>query len=74
MEGPILSSGSSRRASSDYFRKSIDSSREDSFAPQTDHGGLSEEASGANDILADLTALQREVDALRGQYEMRGTG
>lgn len=74
MEGPVLSSGSSRRASSDYYRRSIDSTREDSFTPQTDHGRLSEGNSGANDILADLTALQREVDALRGQYEMRGTG
>ena len=74
MEGPVLSSGSSRRASSDYYRRSIDSTREESFAPQANHGVLSEGNSGANDILADLTALQREVDALRGQYEMRGTG
>jgi hypothetical protein len=74
MEGPVLSSGSSRRASSDYYRRSIDSTREESFASQADHGGLSEGSSGANDILADLTALQREVDALRGQYAMRGTG
>jgi hypothetical protein len=35
---------------------------------------LVQEGSGANNILADLNALQREVDALRGQYEMRGTG
>jgi len=74
MEGPVLSSGSSRRASSDYFRRSMDSTREDNPAQQADYGGLAEESSGANDILADLTALQREVDALRGQYEMRGTG
>jgi hypothetical protein len=74
MDGPVLSSGSSRRASSDYYRRSVDSTREESFAPQADHEGLSEGSSGANDILADITALQREVDALRGQYEMRGTG
>lgn len=74
MEGPVLSSGSSRRASSDYYRRSIDSTREESLASQADQGGLSEGSSGANNILADLTALQREVDALRGQYEMRGTG
>lgn len=30
--------------------------------------------SSANDILADLTALQREVDALRGQYEKENKG
>ncbi|KAK4242893.1 hypothetical protein C8A03DRAFT_10988 [Achaetomium macrosporum] len=30
--------------------------------------------SAAVDILADLTALQREVDALRGQYEKAGAG
>ncbi len=74
MEGPILSSGSSRRTSSDYFRRSTDSAREDNFVIPLDHGGLAEETSGANDILADLTALQREVDALRGQYETRGPG
>jgi hypothetical protein len=74
MEGPVLSSASSRRASSDYYRRSIDSTREESFAPPANHEVLSEGNSGANDILADLTALQREVDALRGQYEMRGTG
>jgi hypothetical protein len=74
MEGPVLSSGSSRRTSSDYYRRSIDSTREESFASQADNGGLSEGSPVANDILADLTALQREVDALRGQYEMRGTG
>jgi hypothetical protein len=34
----------------------------------------SEDTSAANDILADLDALQREVDALRGQYEKPGTG
>jgi hypothetical protein len=74
MEGPVLSSESSRRTSSDYFRKSIDSTREENMASQSDHGGLAEGSSGAINILADLTALQREVDALRGQYEMRGTG
>ncbi|KAK1766425.1 hypothetical protein QBC33DRAFT_541014 [Phialemonium atrogriseum] len=30
--------------------------------------------SAANDILADLDALQREVDALRGRYEQPGAG
>jgi hypothetical protein len=74
MEGPVLSSGSSRRASSDYFRRSMDSTREDNPAQQADHGRLAEESTGANDILADLTALKMEVDAFRGQYEMRGTG
>jgi hypothetical protein len=28
--------------------------------------------SAAKDILADLDALQREVDALRGQFEKKG--
>ncbi len=73
-EGSVLSAGSSRRTSSDYFRKSFDSTKEEALAPQTENGGLVQEGSGANNILADLNALQREVDALRGQYEMRGTG
>lgn len=30
--------------------------------------------SAANDILADLDALRREVDALRGRYEQPGAG
>lgn len=74
VEGPLLSSGSSRRASSDFFRRSTDSARDDSSAAQPNPVEMSGESSGANNILADLTALQREVDALRGQYEMRGTG
>ncbi|KAK0611568.1 hypothetical protein B0T14DRAFT_331489 [Immersiella caudata] len=35
---------------------------------------LVEKAGAAPDILADLTALQREVDALRGKVEQAGTG
>ncbi|KAK3305764.1 uncharacterized protein B0T15DRAFT_208977 [Chaetomium strumarium] len=37
-----------------------------------DSGGTATAASATVDILADLTALQREVDALRGQYEKAG--
>lgn len=35
--------------------------------------GIAEEGGAANDILADLTALQREVDLLRGKVE-KGEG
>jgi hypothetical protein len=31
--------------------------------------GISTDISAASNIIADLDALQREVDALRGQYE-----
>jgi hypothetical protein len=33
-----------------------------------------EQPGAAPDILADLTALQREVDALRGKVQKGGTG
>ena len=36
---------------------------------QENQGNDGAAATSANDILANLTALQREVDALRGQYE-----
>jgi hypothetical protein len=32
---------------------------------------LTRDTSNANDILADLSKLQREVDELRGQYQSR---
>jgi uncharacterized protein involved in exopolysaccharide biosynthesis len=38
-----------------------------------DVAGLETSASAAGDILADLSALQREVDALRGVYQQSGT-
>jgi hypothetical protein len=72
-ETPVFSSTSSRRTSSDYFRRSIDSSQGETLMPQHDLAGQPADNSGAKNILADLSALQREVDALRGQYETRGT-
>ncbi|KAK3321615.1 hypothetical protein B0H66DRAFT_530986 [Apodospora peruviana] len=62
-------------------RTSVDSVRilEQTLAEEP--GGLADDpaptaaleaATAANDILADLTALQREVDALRGRYEKGG--
>lgn len=38
-------------------------------APAGDVGGRRSEDKSADDILADLSALQREVDALRGKYQ-----
>lgn len=57
----------------DFRLSSKDSHQETSEAPT--EGSIQMPASmpgtNANDILADLTALQKEVDELRGRYEMR---
>ncbi|OAA65269.1 hypothetical protein SPI_02056 [Niveomyces insectorum RCEF 264] len=69
----------SRRRSSDCMRRlgteeptlaEENEEREQTGAAEYAGGALGIDASGpsANDILADLNALQREVDALRGQY------
>lgn len=51
-------------------RTSIDSARGSTVVPPTaDSDSLPIPNAGANDILADLTTLQKEVDALRGQFE-----
>jgi hypothetical protein len=72
IEAPVLSPGS-LRTSGDNVRRSLDSARDEPAASQPVEAKQSDgkPSQGANDILADLTALQREVDALRGQYEKR---
>jgi hypothetical protein len=59
------------RTSGDYPHQSTDITRGESTASRPEEAKQSDvkPSLGANDILADLTALQREVDALRGQYE-----
>jgi hypothetical protein len=42
---------------------------EPAASTSADGGALRSEDKSADDILADLSALQREVDALRGKYE-----
>ncbi|KAK1831244.1 hypothetical protein QBC39DRAFT_96390 [Podospora conica] len=46
---------------------------EGSFAEEPEGGRAAEEPGASTDILADLTALQREVDALRGKVAKTGT-
>lgn len=75
-ESEAQSPGTSRRPSGEYLRRSgehsrrsIDSTRRDSIASlaiQEDPQAVDE---SQNDILADLSKLQREIDALRVQSE-----
>ena len=73
MEAPALSSPAPSRASGEYLRKSMEEKRRGSHASQPDSSGYGETENtppvGPNNILADLAALQREVDALRGVTE-----
>lgn len=71
----------SRRTSADLplpYRKSEEGSRID-VVPVVEGGERTDAAEGAgarlvdaSSVLADLSKLQREVDALRGVYEGRG--
>ncbi|KUJ14974.1 uncharacterized protein LY89DRAFT_126828 [Mollisia scopiformis] len=63
------SPGTSRRTSSDYPRRSMDSARRGSAASSVLQ--MPEEVQGpaGHDILADLSKLQAEIDALRNQAE-----
>jgi hypothetical protein len=78
----------SSRPSEESSRRSIDSARRGSTSSQAtadkDVAGVDTAPAlgseipenlnaGANDILADITKLQQEVDALRGQYEAKTT-
>ncbi|RDW73700.1 hypothetical protein BP5796_07142 [Coleophoma crateriformis] len=60
---PIVSPGS--RTSGEYSRRSTDSMRRDSTASSSSYVDRPGTASSGKDILADLSALQREIDALR---------
>jgi hypothetical protein len=73
-EGIIASAGSSRRASHDLYRTSTEDTRGEPLSAEPEEMEESRKGSGASNILADLSALQREVDALRGQYEMKKGG
>ncbi|KAF8855428.1 hypothetical protein BDZ45DRAFT_504002 [Acephala macrosclerotiorum] len=67
------SPGASRRTSGDYPRRSMDSVRQDSAASSVlklPEEAAETEASGSRlDILADLSRLQAEIDALRSRSE-----
>ena len=74
MEGVSQSPGASRRASGEQSRRSMDSTRRESVAssiisPRIEKVQSNASTSGGQDILADLSALQREIDALRVQSE-----
>ncbi|KAL3423808.1 hypothetical protein PVAG01_05555 [Phlyctema vagabunda] len=63
----------SRRASGDSSRRSIDSNRRASAASSTSQMDRPGTSSSGVDVLADLSALQREIDALRGQSQQQTT-
>jgi hypothetical protein len=58
--------------SGEHPRRSIDGTRRDSAASSVSRLERIETDSGEQDILADLSALQREIDALRNQSEKKG--
>jgi hypothetical protein len=59
----------SRRPSGEQSRRSIESARRGSAALSMLEAERAGGISGGHDILADLSALQREIDALRTQSE-----
>ena len=65
------SPGASRRPSGEQGRRSTDSARRGSTASSLSQVERPEsnQTAGGHDILADLSALQREIDALRSQSE-----
>lgn len=70
--GSSQSSLTEPRASGEYRRTSIESYRGESTASSVNPsvpGSSAELEARGGDLLADLSALQREVDALRGKYE-----
>jgi len=68
MDGNVVSPVSSR-ASGEHSRRSLDSDRRGSTASSMSQVGDVDINIGRHDILADLSALQREIDALRSQSE-----
>ncbi|KAK3689844.1 hypothetical protein B0T22DRAFT_481040 [Podospora appendiculata] len=69
LDGP----GAARRASGESVRVISETLTEEPGGVE-EVTGVVETAPVANDILADLDKLQREVDALRGQFEKGGGG
>ena len=69
--GSSQSSLTDPRASGEYRRTSIESYRESTASSVKPNipGSSAELKARGGDVLADLSALQREVDALRGKYE-----
>ncbi|RDL33887.1 uncharacterized protein BP5553_08255 [Venustampulla echinocandica] len=63
------SPGESRRLSGEQSRQSIDSNQHDPEVSSPPQAKGVEGLPGGHDILADLSALQREIDALRSQSE-----
>jgi hypothetical protein len=65
------SPGASRRPSGEQGRRSTESARRGSTTSSLSQAERTEsnQAVGGHDILADLSALQREIDALRNQSE-----
>jgi hypothetical protein len=63
------SAETSRRPSSEQPRKSIESVRRDSRTSSLSRVEAVDSPTGGHDILADISALQREIDALRVQSE-----
>lgn len=69
--GSSQSSLTDPRISGEYRRTSIDSYRGESTASSVNQSipeSSAEQEARGGDVLADLSALQREVDALRGKY------
>jgi hypothetical protein len=63
------SPGESRRTSGEHPRRSIESARRGSASSSIREEKWLESNVGRPDIMADLSALQREIDALRTQSE-----
>jgi hypothetical protein len=63
------SPGESRRTSGEHPRRSIESARRGSVSSSIREEEWLESNVGRPDIMADLSALQREIDALRIQSE-----
>jgi hypothetical protein len=63
------SADASRRPSGEQSRRSIESARRGSAASSMLEAKRAGSISGRHDILADLSALQRDIDALRTQSE-----
>ncbi|KAK2757945.1 hypothetical protein FQN54_004351 [Arachnomyces sp. PD_36] len=61
----------SSRSSADSANPVIPPAGEIPKSTGQEGGGATTDTSNANDILADLSKLQREVDELRGQYQSR---
>ena len=71
--GSSGSSFGSRRVSSELQAMDMEGRNSNSTLPQSTNDLMPRGEANEKDIMADLSALQREVDALRGKYERRGS-